>query len=109
MISRQCPRCGKTSHSAGELVPWICPYCQMEIPPEKRVVAVVGCGRPPRIPIYDIVPAFFGLPTIEQMVTSDKSFQREIKRAERDSKPFNYSQEMARRRRQIEKGMIKVI
>jgi len=29
MISRQCPRCGQTSHSAGEIK--VCAYCQLEI------------------------------------------------------------------------------
>lgn len=111
MESRQCPTCGYTWYSADEAGTWICLKCGERIPPERKVVVVVGGGKPRRIHVYDAVAAVMGLPTIEDMtdiLKADKSIQRSEKRAERNVKPLNRTREMERRKRQISKGMIKV-
>lgn len=36
MVTRKCPQCGSTWHSADESGTWICPKCGAEIPPPKK-------------------------------------------------------------------------
>lgn len=114
MISRQCPACGITWHSADESNSWLCEKCGAEMPPAKAIVingkektVVIKSSPPPSFYLYTVL-ATLGLPTVEEIIAADKPIQRMKKQAERNAKPLNYTREMERRKRQIEKGVIKV-
>lgn len=122
MISRKCPQCGTAWHSSDEESTWVCEKCGCAIPPKENIVVINGkpmrfplegktvaiTGSPPASFYLDIMSVMFGLPTIEDNIRTDKPIQRMKKQAERATKPLNYTREMERRKRQIEKGMIKV-